>query len=228
MLRKTYSDRFGEILLHLLPEKLASKASKTFGLKVPTSPTALADSLIMMAGMLGKSLDEAISAAAVKFPKAVTPNVSHDACLIEIVCAMYAQAAAILGSGVPEEEQPFLQIYTAKSFEELRLHLPDKNAAAAIQELVHETSNLYFNDSPSLTELAEQFSDYARKSDVKKVQDMNSWMATLVKKAEIRILAVYGVKTKHSVVHVVFTNLIASYFVHSMDFFKTLRPVLDD
>jgi hypothetical protein len=224
MLRTTVSDRFGDLLARLLPGGLAAKAVNLFGLKVPTPPETLAGSIIEMTGSLMRQLDETVA----KWPDALKKDaagmVLGDDVAAEILCAFYAQAVAVLSEREPDDEQAFSQVYTSRTFDEMRRLLPQ--AGNSFEELVHETSDLYFNDHPTLAELAQQMPDYVFPPELEKVQNMKHWMVTFSLKVQIRTLGKMRVTNKH-IVHDVLKIVINTSFLHSIKFFERLRPVLD-
>lgn len=173
-----------------------------------------------------RQLDETIT----KFPEPLKRNAVKtgwaDDVVAEILCALYSQSVAILLEGEPEDERTFFQIYTAKTFDKLRKVIPATNAGVPIQELIHETSDLYFNDRPNLAELAQQMPEYASELEVKKVQEMNHRMAAFSLKAKIRILGKMGVSTRNMAYDLLGIT-IQTYFLHNIKFFERLRPVLD-
>jgi hypothetical protein len=225
MLRTKASDRLGDFLMKFLPADLCTKAFGLFGLKVPTSPENLAGCIIEMTRSLMRQLEETIA----KLPEALKKDVAitsgGDAS--EILCALYAQAVAALGEHEPSDEQAFFQIYTAKTFAELLslLGLPPE-AEGSFRELAHETSDLYFNNHPSLAELAQEMPEYAYAPEVEKVRGTNDWMSTFSLKAQIRVLGKMRISNAH-LSHPLLKIVIATAFLHSMKFFVRLRPVLE-
>jgi hypothetical protein len=143
----------------------------------------------------------------------------------EIVCAFYSQAVAVMRQGKPKNEVVLFQIYTAQTFEEVCRLL--RVADNSLRELVHETSELYFNDRPTLAELAQRMPDYVLPFEVKNVLDVNHWMATFALKAKIRILGRLRVNNEHAV-YTLFSLLISTCFLHSIKFFDRIRPALLD
>jgi hypothetical protein len=226
MIKTRVSDSFGDLLAKFLADNLATKAMGLFGLKVATPPRALAECIFEMAGSLTRQLDQTVA----KWPDALKRDalscmVLGDDATREIVCAFYSQAVAVMRQGKPQDELMLFQIYTAKTFDEMcgLLRVPDNS----LRELVHETSELYFNDRPTLAELARQMPEYVFPFEVKNVLDMNHWMAAFVLKAKIRILGGLRVNNKQ-VVYTPFSLLISTCFLQSIKFFGRIRPALLD
>jgi hypothetical protein len=121
---------------------------------------------------LTRQLDQIV----VKLPDALKRDalscmVLGDDATREIACAFYSQAVAVMSQGNPRSEVMLFQLYTAKTFDEVcrQLRVTDDS----LRELGHETSELYFNDRPSLAELAQRMPDYVSPFEVKNVLDMN-------------------------------------------------------
>jgi hypothetical protein len=224
MLETKLQDKFVALLSKLLPDGLTRTAVNFFGLKIPITPAALATSILSLTVSLMRQLDKTVA----DFPEALTKDAVGVGLGIdvasEILCGLYAQAVAVLREGEPDDEQYFFQLYTAKTFDELCKQVSE--TIHSIRELEHETSDLYFNDHPSLAELAEQMPDYVFKSEVKQVQDMNNWMAAFSLKAEIRVLNKMKLSNKR-LCYPILKIVIGTGFTHRMTFFKTLRPILD-
>jgi hypothetical protein len=226
MLKTRVSDSFGDLLAKFLPSNLATKAVNLFGLKVTTPPRALAECIVEMAGSLTRQLDQAVA----KWPDALKRDalsciVLGDDATREIVCAFYSQAVAVMHQGNRQDEVMVFQIYTAKTFDEVcrQLRVTDNS----LRELGHETSELYFNDRPALSELAQRMPDYVFPFEVKNVLDMNHWMAAFSLKAKIRILGRLRVNNQHAV-YTPLSLLISTCFLHSIKFFDRIRPALLD
>ncbi len=171
-----------------------------------------------------RQLDETLAEWPDALKKDAAGIVLGDDVAAEILCALYAQAVAVLREGEPDDERAFFQIYTAKILDELRRLLPE--VGHSFQELVHETSDLYFNDHPTLAELAQQMPDHVFAPELKNVLDMKHWMVTFSVKVQIRTLGKMRISNKH-VVHALLKIVISVYFLHSVKFFERLRPVLD-
>lgn len=225
MLRTKASDRFGDVLMKFLPADLCTKAFTFFGLKAPISPENLASCIIEMTRSLMRQLGETIAKLPEALKKDVAVTSGDDAS--EILCALYAQAVAVLGQDEPSDERALFQIYTAKTFAELLslLRLPPE-AEGSLRELAHETSDLYFNDHPSLAELAQEMPEYAYAPEVERVKRMDDWMSSFSLKAQIRVLGKMRISSAQ-LSHPLLKVVIATAFLHSMKFFARLRPVLD-
>jgi len=225
MLRTTVSDRFGALLTKLLPDSLAIKAMNLLGLKVATSPEFLAACIIDMTRSSMQLLAETVA----KFPDALKKDAAGmclgDDVAAEILCAFYAQASVVLREGLPDNESTFFKFYTAKTFDEVCKLFPMANGP--LRELAHGASDLYFNDHPTLADLADQMPDYVFPSEVKSVLDMKDWGATFLLKAKTRIMEKVRIGTKR-VVFIPLSLVIGTGFIHSVEFFRRLRPVLKE
>lgn len=242
MLKKTLSqraggflaaslERFGDLLVQSFPYSLHAKASKFLGLKTRTHPDMLAASLIEMSRILTQTLSEATVLAVLNAADSARHRVAEarvgDDVEIEILCALYHQSVAILGARVSDDEASFIQLYSAETFHELRKQLPATSPWASIQDLSDETFQLYFNDRPTLAELARKFSEYTLQSEVKEALEANSWMTNFAMKAEIRILARIGARSEEYALHLFLRNLILKHLFRTKGVFEGLRPVLD-
>ena len=172
-----------------------------------------------------RQLDDTVAKWPDSLKKDAAGMVLGDDVAAEILCALYAQAVAVLSEAEPRDEQAFFQIYTKKTFDDLRRLPPE--ADNSLRELAHETSDLYFNDHPTLAELAERMPDYVFPPEIEKVRDMKHWMVTFSLKVQIRTLGKIRINNKH-VVHSLLKIVISTYFLHSIKFFERIRPVLNE
>lgn len=228
MLKAKLSYQLYGLLTSVLPYGVSSKIISAIGLKIPVTPANLAAALVTQAGILIKQLDETVTDFPDADPSQAVKRDVGEAVLAEIISALYCLAVAVLSEDEFASERSVFQLYTATTFEELHKLL---NATAEfdipIRVIAHETANLYFNDQPTLADLARKFPEYVLEHDLKHVEGMNNWSASFSLKAQIRILVRMHATTR-SIAHELLTISIQTHLLNSIKLFKQFRPSLTE
>jgi hypothetical protein len=216
------------LLTRVLPNGVSSKAIRALGLKIPITPANLAVALVAQAGALVEQMDEAVALSPDADPSQTVKRDVGEAVTAEIICALYSLAIAALGEDEFASERSVFQLYTAMTFEELRKLLnATEEFEIPIRVIADETANLYFNDKPTLAELARRLPEYVFEQELDKVEGMNNWSASVSLKAQIRILARMHATTR-SFAHELLSITIQTYLLNSIKLFKQFRPALID
>jgi hypothetical protein len=114
MFRARMSYKFVGLVCRTLPQRIASSVIQALGLKIPTTPAALAASLLTMTGSILKGIEKVksdLEAAGIAKQRKIAET---DQAASEVLCALYCLAVAILGEDEFAAERSLFQAYTAK------------------------------------------------------------------------------------------------------------------
>jgi hypothetical protein len=224
VLRAKISLKFAGLVGRLFPQEIASSLVKALRLKIPTTPIALAATLLAMTDSIIKGLEKTKSDLESNGIVAKGSIGRTDEVTGEILWALYCLAVAILGEDEFAAEKSIFRLYTARAFEELEGLLSESPSKSLTGNSADEAINLYMRERPSLTEMAQQMSEYVSSVEVQKVEEMKNWSASLSLKAKTRILFRLGVTIDN-----VAAELIGMSFqiplLNAIELFRKMRPV---
>jgi hypothetical protein len=224
VLRAKISLKFTGLVGRTFPQGIASSLIKAFRLKIPTTPIALAATLLTMTGGVLKGLGKTKSDLEADGVVAKGSIPKTDEAAGEILWAFYCLAAAILREDEFAFDKETFQIYTTKAFEELQDLLSESPNMAAVANFADEAVDLYMRDRPSLTQMAQQMPQYVSSVEFRKVEEMKNWSAALSLKAKTRILFRLGVKTDNIAAELIGMSF-QIHLLNAIELFRKMRPV---
>ncbi len=224
MLRAKISLKFVGLVGRTLPQGIASSLIKALRLKIPTTPTAFAATLLAMTESIVKGLEKTKNDLDAD---GIVPRGSlakAEPAGGDVLWALYCLAVAVLGEDEFASEKDVFQVYTAKAFEELQCLLSESPTMALARNLAEEAINLYMRDLPSLTEMAQQMPQYVSNAELQKVEEMKNWSASLSLKAKTRILFRLGISVDNLAAELIGMSFQIP-FVNAIEMFRKMRPV---
>lgn len=227
MLRAKLSYQLFGIFKRNLPDRLAAKVSRLFRLKIPTTPAALAGSLMMLSDIIMKQLDSSILKITQENPEFVLPLDASEGKEfgVELVCALYCLALFVLGQDDFGAEQNVFHLFSVQTLDQLERLLEEDHVVALFQEIGKETRLLYLSDRPSLRELACKMGVKYFDEEIAKAERDQNWAVTFQLKSQIRVMSKIPINHK-SIFYVGVARPLGMALMEVVDFFRTLRPVL--
>jgi hypothetical protein len=121
-------------------------------------------------------------------------------------------------------------LYTAKTYEELK-QLVDKKAPRAISEkMMDEATVFYLQDKPPLAQYAETMRQYCLGDELERARnpDPRVWFYRFMLKVRIRIAAALSIVGQDLFRFLTLTTVVSSRLLASADAFRRMRPVIRD
>ncbi len=224
MLKARISYKLVGFLSRILPSSAASSIVRLLGLKIPTTPPALAASLMVQAGTMLETIEKAVAELRrADFKVTVESSVPLEPAA-EIVSALYCLAVVVLGEDEFASEPNLYQLYTAKTFEELETLYAGMKPSPPLEAVIEEATKLYLHDNPDLNELARRKPDFMFAQEAQKVREMNNWTTTFLLKAKVRILEKLSIR-KNNLAYIPLGHLVQTFLVENVKLFQQMRPV---
>lgn len=223
MFRARMSYKLFWFLTRSLPDRAASQIVRLLGLKIPTTPAALAACLVELTGSMVNVIEKAVAEFHRTGPNTTINDSAPLEAAAEVVSALYCLAVAVISEDEFASDPNLYQLYTAKTFQELGTLQPKTKSSALLETVIDEATRLYLHDTPNLTELAHNKLDFAYVQEVEKVVSMNNWTTTFCLKAKIQILEKLGIRTTN-LAYDILGQLILIGLIEDIRFFRQMRP----
>jgi len=219
--------------IYWLEWRILKKHQSPFGLKVasllrfkvPVTPPALAGSLLMMAGYMMEAIKRDVFEGA-----DFTSEKEALGALGEILRAYYCLAVVVLGEDEFASNLTEYNLYTAKTYEELK-QLVDKKAPRAVcEKMMDEATVFYLQDKPPLAQYAETMRQYCQGDELEHARnpDPRVWFYRFMLKVRIRIAAALSIVGQDLFRFLTLTIVVSGGLSANTKAFRRMRPVFWD
>jgi hypothetical protein len=219
--------------IYWLEWRMLKNHQSSFGLKVasllrfkaPVTPPLLAGSLLIMAGNMMEAIKRDVFEGA-----DFTSEKEALGVLGEILRAYYCLAVAVLGEDEFASNLTIYNLYTAKTYGELK-HLVDEKAPGAVSEkMMDEATVFYLQDKPRLAQYAETMRQYYLGNELERATnpDPGVWFYQFMLKVRIRIAAALSIVGEDLFRFLTLTTVVSSRLLASAKAFRRMRPVIRD
>lgn len=194
--------------------------------KLPVTPPLLAGSLLMMAGNLMKAIERDVFKGSDSTSETEALGV-----LGEILRAYYCLAVAVLGEDEFASNLTVYNLYTAKTYEELKQLVVKKAPRAISEKMMDEATVFYLQDKPPLAEYVEIMRQYCLGSELERARrpDPRVWFYRFMLKVRIRIAAALRIVSRDDFLRFeTLTIVVSKSLLASADAFRAMRPVIRD
>ncbi len=145
----------------------------------------------------------------------------------EILCANYCLAVAVLSHDEFAAQPDLWKIYTARTFDELKVLLAEMNLSAPVENIIDEAIELYLHDKPSLVESVKMMREFMLGAEIDIVSARGDWTSVFLLKAQTRILRMMDLRSREITSFLEITDLSKAHYIQYLRLvLRKLRPVL--